>query len=55
MPRGVQQHFNDAFNVAVRRLKAANIHPESARDRGPDLAGIQLFALDVAAFHDVPR
>ena len=53
MPRGVQHHFNDAFDVAVRRLKAAYIHPEAARDRGAHLAGIQPFALDFAAFHDV--
>lgn len=53
MPRGVKHHFNDAFDVAVHCLRTSDIHTEAARDGGAHLAGIQLFALDFAAFDDV--
>ena len=46
VPRGVQHHLHDAFDVAVRCHKATDIHPEAARDRGPNLDGIQHVALD---------
>jgi hypothetical protein len=53
VPRGVQHHFNDAFDVAVRCLNTPDIHTEAARDGGSYVAGVQLFALDFAALDDV--
>ena len=55
MSRGVQHHFNDAFDVPIRRVNAAGIHAEAARNRGANLAGIQSLALDFAALDDVFR
>lgn len=53
VPCGVQHHVDAALDVTVRGLEAADIQAEAARDRGTHVAGIQLFALDFAAFDDI--
>jgi len=51
--RGVEHHFNDAFDMAVCRLECANIHAEAPGNRGSDLFRVQLFPLDLAALEHI--
>ena len=51
--RGVEHHFDDALDVAVRGLEGADVHAETAGDRGADLFGVELLAFDLAALEDV--
>ena len=53
MARGVEHHFNDAFDIAVGGLEGADINAETAGDRGADLLGVQLFAFDLAALENI--
>ena len=49
----VQHHLDDAFDVTVRRLQTADIDPQPARDRRPDLVRVQPLAFDLAALQHV--
>lgn len=51
--RGVEHHFNNAFDLAVHCVNAADVHTEAARDRRTHLDRLELFALDLAALDDV--
>src|SRR5262245_19414931 len=51
--RRVEHHFDDAFDVTVSSLQAANVDAESARDRRADLFSVQLLAFDLAALQHV--
>ena len=51
--RGVEHHFDDALDVAVRGLEGADVHAEPPRNRGADLFGVELFAFDFAALQHV--
>lgn len=51
--RRVEHHFNDALDTAVRRLKRADIHAETAGNRGSDLVGVQLLTLDFTALDHI--
>ena len=51
--RGVEHHFDDAFDVAVGGLERADIHAEAAGDRGADLFGVEFLAFDFAALEDI--
>ena len=53
VPRRVEHHLDNAFDLAVRRFDAADIDAETTRDRGTHLARVQCLALDVAALDDV--
>ena len=53
MARGVEHHFNDAFDLAVCGLKCADIQAEAACNRGSDLFSVQPFPLYLAAFEHV--
>src|SRR5579864_244225 len=51
--RGVEHHFDDAFDMAVCGLESAYIHAEAPGNRGSDLFRIQLFPLDLAALEHI--
>ena len=50
---GVEHHFNDALNAAVRLLESADVHAEVARNRGSDLFGVELFPFDLATLEHI--
>ena len=41
--RGVEQHFNHAFDVAVGMNGARDVHTEAARNRRANLLPIEVF------------
>src|SRR5476651_764707 len=51
--RGVEHHFDYAFDITVRGLECADIHAEPPGNRGPHLFGVQLFPLDLAALEHI--
>ena len=53
MARGVEHHFDDALDIAVRRLEAADVHAQPPGDRRADLFGVELLAFDLAALENI--
>ena len=51
--RGVEHHLDDAFDVAVRGLEAADVEAQTPRHRRADLFGIELLTFDFAGLQDV--
>ena len=51
--RGVEHHLDDALDMAVGGLQPADVHAETAGDRGADLLGVQLLAFDLAGLEHV--
>lgn len=51
--RGVEHHFDNAFDVPVRGSEGTDIDPEATGDGRTDLAGVKLFALYFTAFEDI--
>ncbi|MNV60822.1 hypothetical protein D3C71_1532990 [compost metagenome] len=48
--RGVEHHFDDALDVAIRFDQPDNIHAQAAGDGGTHLLSIQHLALNLAGF-----
>ena len=55
MARGVEHHFDNAFDVPVCGSEGTAIDPEATGDGRADLPGVQLFALYLTAFEDIAR
>lgn len=55
MAGGVEHHLNDSLDMAVCRLKCADIHAKAARNRGADLLSVKLFPLDLTALEHISR
>ena len=53
MTHGVEHHFNDAIDVAIRWPERADIHAKAACNRGADLLSVQLFPLNVTGLKDI--
>ena len=53
VPRRVQHHLDDAFDITIRPPDTAGVHAETPRDRGSDLCRVELLALDIAALDHV--
>jgi hypothetical protein len=53
--RGVEHHFDDAFDVAVRGGEGPDVDPEAPGDGRADLAGVELFTLYLTALEDIGR
>src|SRR5437016_11221190 len=44
--RGVQHHFDHAFDVAISRRQSADVHTKTSGDRGPYLISVQNLAFN---------
>ena len=51
--RGVEHHLDDAFDVAIRGLEAADVQAQTPRHRRADLFGVELLAFDFAGLQNV--
>ena len=51
--RGVQHHFDDAFDVAIGFDQTADIHAQAAGNGGANLLPVEQFALDLARFENI--
>lgn len=52
MERGVQHHFDHAFDIAIRGFQCSDVHAEAAGQRVSDLLGVKPLAVDFAAFQN---
>jgi len=52
---GVEHHFDYAFDVAISRLKSADIHAKASRNRGADLICVKLLPFNFTALEHVGR
>lgn len=50
---GVEHHFDDALDVAIRRYQADDIHAQAAGDGGADLIAVEDFSLDLAGLQHI--
>jgi len=46
----VEHHFNDPFDVTIRRVESSYVHSQSSGDGRPHLFCIEFFTFDLAAF-----
>lgn len=53
--RGVEHHFDNAFDVAVRGGEGPDVDAEATGDGRTDLAGVKLFTLYLTALEDIGR
>src|ERR1700751_4179308 len=51
--RRIEHHLDYAFNVPVRLSQAADVEPETARNRGAHLVAVECLAFDFTRFQNL--